>query len=71
MNPLINLIGKEFQNLNTSEMCEVVNACFDSHRFNFFADPNKFNNSEEVIRFFQSVAYTEYDLKMFFDEWTK
>jgi hypothetical protein len=71
MNPLINLINKDFKSLNTSEMCEVVNACFNSHRFNFFADPNKFNNSEEVIQFFESVAYTELKLIAFFNEWTK
>lgn len=71
MNPLINLIGKEFKSLNTLEMCEVVNACFDSHNFNFFADPNKFNNSKEVIQFFESVAYTELKLIAFFNDWTK
>lgn len=70
MNPLSNLIGKKFKQLNASELVQVVQNYCEQNRYEFDYELNCYTR-EDVIQYFESNFHALFILKDYFKFWTK
>jgi hypothetical protein len=69
MNPLYNLIGKEFKELTSLELLQVIQNYCDENRYEFNYDL-KYKTNQDVINYFESNFHRIHILKAYFKFWT-
>ena len=70
MNPISNLVGKKFKELNASELMQVVLSYCDQNRYEYNYNLS-YKTREDVENYFTSNFYQLHVLKEFFKYWVE
>lgn len=70
MNPISNLVCKEFKDLGAHELMQVIGSYCDNNRYEYNYNFN-YKTVKDVVKFFESNFYHISKLESYFNYWTK
>ncbi len=70
MNPLADLVGKDYDNLTNNELIALIDTYCDDNRYDFIELDPRMSRSQIISTFVNKVNF-EHRLISFFNDWTK